>query len=157
MQLTTPTGQRLTGRIPFQLRAGKVVELAHAPTPHIAGGFVKVVPVKPVARQLVKSPTAPVQVSFTTTQALPAGDEYQVAVAALDLTGASTCSDTTFARVDQPAAGKLVTVSVSPPSTATTPNTWCPGGAAAAVTLVPKNGPPVLIGTLLGYAALSLP
>ena len=39
MQLTTPTGQRLTGRIPFQLRAGKVVELAHAPTPHIAGGF----------------------------------------------------------------------------------------------------------------------
>ena len=50
-----------------------------------------------------------------------------------------------------------MTVSISPPSTATTPNTWCPGGAAAAVTIVPKNGPPLLIGTLLGYAALSLP
>jgi S-formylglutathione hydrolase FrmB len=157
MKLTTPTGQRLTGHIPFQVRAGKVVELRHAAKPHVVGGYEKVVPVKPVATQLVRSPTAPVQVSFTTTQALPAGEEYQVAVAALDLTGSSTCSSTAFARVVQPAVGKPVTVSLSPPSTATTPNTWCPGGAAAAVTIVPKNGPPLLIGTLLGYAVLSLP
>lgn len=157
MKLTTPTGQRLTGRIPFQVRAGKVVELTHAAKPHVVGGYAKVVPVKPVATQPVKGSTAPVQVSFTTTQALPAGEEYQVAVAALDLTGSSTCSSTGFAHVVQPAVGKVVTVSISPPSTATTPNTWCPGGAAAAVTIVPKNGPPLLIGTLLGYATLSLP
>ena len=86
MKLITPTGQRLTGRIPFEVRTGKVVELTHAAKPHVVrlseGG-----PGQAGGHAAGQKPYRPVQVSFTTTQALPAGEEYQVAVAALDLTG----------------------------------------------------------------------
>jgi S-formylglutathione hydrolase FrmB len=152
--INPPHGKAVSGKIPFDIRNGKVVELTHAAKPNAVGGYQKLPKVK-VNLTPPATATGPVKISFTTSGTLPRGEVYQVGLEAFSTTGA-TCNETTFVRMGQPAKGKTVTVNLLPPATATTPHTWCPGAAYAGVTEVPKNAPQE-IGNFLGFAPITLP
>ncbi len=155
--ITPPHGRRFSARIPFNWRHGRLHELRHASTPHLTGGYQLIKKVKVTASQPVPGATQPVTVSFRTAQALPSSRQYLIGVGRYG--SGSTCHSTATVRVTQPRTGKLVSVSLRPPATATTPNTWCPGGAYAAVTDVAKNstGLSFSFGNILGYTQITLP
>ena len=76
----------------------------------------------------------------------------------MDSLGASGCTDLAIQRfAAPPGIGQVISIPIAPPATATTPGQWCAGGAYAAVTIVQKNQPEGLLGTILGYGALTLP
>jgi S-formylglutathione hydrolase FrmB len=153
LSVTLPDGKRLTGKLPFNISDGTLHKVAHAPLPHLVGGYQKIHLVNLHVVKQAASPTSPFTVSFVTTQALPRSEEYQVGTEEI---GTGTCQDASFIRISQPAKGKLVTATVSPLASATTPGTWCGGTQYAAVTLVPNPSPP-LTGTIIGYTPITLP
>jgi S-formylglutathione hydrolase FrmB len=154
VSITPPTGPTVTAKLPFDLKAGKVIKVHHAALPKLTGGYQKIIPVTVHATPGATA-TAPVTVSFTTAQTLQPGQEYEVAV---DSLGASGCTDLATQRfAAPPGVGTAISVPVAPPATATTPGQWCAGSAYAAATIVQKNQPADLIGTILGYGALTLP
>ncbi len=153
--ITPPTGKAVTGRIPFDIRNGKLVELNSARKPHVVGGYEKLQKIS-LSIHPAATATAPVTISFRTQETLPAGQEYQIGLEALSTTG-GTCADTVGTRIVAPPPGKLISVALSPPATATTPGNWCSGTNYAGVTIVQKGAPPNLLGTLLGYQAVTLP
>jgi S-formylglutathione hydrolase FrmB len=153
--ITPPHGKAMTGRIPFDIRNGKLIELAHAPKPQTTGGYEKLARVHPEVIEAARTSTAPLRVSFKTEQALPRGQEYEVGLASLS--AGSNCDDTTALRVSQPGKGKVVTVTLTPPSTATVPNTWCAGPAYVGVLAIPVGAPADEYGAIVGYASTSLP
>lgn len=155
--ITTPQGKTLTGKIPFNISNGRLTEFSSAPKPHIVGGYEKLVKVKPTVSTAPSKATSPVTVTFRTAQALPHDQEYQLTTAAFSLTGATTCLDETLVRVYQPAKSKLVSVTLKPPATASTPGAWCPGFHAVALTEVPRNSPSHLIGNIIGYGFADFP
>jgi S-formylglutathione hydrolase FrmB len=153
--ITPPGGKPVTGKIPFDIVKGKVAEIKHAGTPHVAGGYQKIVPIKMTVTPPATD-TGPIRISFTTAQTLPPGYEYNIGAEAVSL-GGGACSDTVFQRVPAPSKGKLVTVSLSPPADATTPNTWCHGTTYAGVSELPKGSPATALGTFLGYTGFTVP
>jgi hypothetical protein len=157
VKITEPNGTIVTGKIPFDIRHGELIELKHAPKPKVTGAYQKVRPVTLTVTPPA-SATAPVVVSFQPSQTLPNGQQYQVTIiSAGALAGGPACQNTNAARVAQPAAGQAVTVTLAPPATATTPNTWCTGSSYVAVTAVSASAPPTEFGTLLSYQPVNLP
>ena len=155
--ITTPQGNKLSGTIPFDIAAGKLRELNKAPVPHVVGGYEQLAKVTPTVVPPA-TPTSPLQFSFTTAQALPKDQEYQVGLVSLSTTQTSTaCEDEDLTRVFQPGDGKLVTLTINPPSTGPTPGAWCSGQQAIGVTEVPRNSPPLVLGNIIGYALTTFP
>jgi S-formylglutathione hydrolase FrmB len=153
LTITLPNGKQLSGKLPFDISDRTLHEVAHAPLPDPVGGYQTLDSVKPQVVKQAASPTSPFTVSFVTTQALPRTEEYEVGTEEI---GTGTCQDTSFVRISQPAKGKLVRATVSPPADATTPDTWCPGVSYVGVTVVP-NPSPFVTGTVIGYTTIDLP
>jgi S-formylglutathione hydrolase FrmB len=156
--ITTPHGQALTGEVPFNISNGHLYELSSAPKPNVVGGYEKLIKVTPTVTKRPTTAAEPMTVQFRTKQPLPRNQEYQVDATEFSLTGApSSCQDQSFARVFQPAAGRVVSVTLSAASTASTPGVWCSGPHAIALTEVSRNGPSRTIGNIIGYAFTSVP
>jgi diacylglycerol O-acyltransferase/trehalose O-mycolyltransferase len=163
--VTLPDGERVEGQIPFAIGDGLLVEQRYAPTPHLLGGYQKVDKVTVSITQTPATATSPIAFTFHTVEALPADEEYQATLYSISssiLTGVPgapsplNCGDTVSTRIHQPAKGAAVSLTLAPPATATTPDTWCGGPAVLAVTEVPNGSPPEL-GTFLDFTAASLP
>jgi S-formylglutathione hydrolase FrmB len=161
--ITQPDGKALTGKIPFNIRHGKLIELKHAPKPKVKGGYESVRPLT-FTVDAPASATAPVTVSFRPSQKLPSNQEYSVIVisaSAFSTTSSTSssppCQSTTLTRVPQPAAGQPVSVTLPPPATATTANTWCAGPTYAVVSTIAPTAPVTAIGTLLAYKMFTIP
>jgi S-formylglutathione hydrolase FrmB len=152
--LTAAGGLRVTAKLPFRLKGGEATPLKGQsvvkPTVPVAAAPIKVA-VTPAAPQAGD----PITVSFTTTQALPADQEYAVAFLSL---GGESCAQVVVARISQPAKGQPVTATLRPDGDPAHPRTtWCPGAAAVGVVAVKKGGEVSVAGDILGYATLSLP
>ncbi|HUO73257.1 MAG TPA: alpha/beta hydrolase-fold protein [Solirubrobacteraceae bacterium] len=156
VKITLPGGKSVTGALPFDIRRGRVVELGRTPMPRLVGGYEQLTPLSVSVTQPVTGRTAPIDVSFRTTQALPANQEYQVAIASFSPTGGASCTDTTFRRVFQPTRGRTVSVSVVPPASATVRGRWCPGLTVVGVSALERNSR-ALLGNILGYTIFTMP
>jgi hypothetical protein len=150
--ITLPDGKVLEGKLPFEIRNGELRELSHGPKPVLVGGYEKLKPIKLTVAQQPTSATSALTLVFRTAQPTPRAQMYEVGIEAFS----TSCQDTTYVRFSQPAAGKLVTVTLRPPASATTPGAWCPGTQYAGVGWVPNPSPP-LEGTILGITAVDTP
>jgi S-formylglutathione hydrolase FrmB len=152
--ITTPSGRRVTGRAPFDVRAGHAVA-ARGSAPRLRGSGRRVVPVSVSVGPAAPTSNQPVTVSFTTASVLPRGDEYQVGrIAISDTTG--SCDDTTYLRLGPIAKGQPVTATLQAPASATFPGTWCTGRAVFDVAIVPTTAAANLPGTIIGLARTTI-
>jgi diacylglycerol O-acyltransferase / trehalose O-mycolyltransferase len=152
--ITTPSGRRVTGRAPFDVRAGHAVA-ARGSAGRLRGSRQRFVPVSVSVGPATPTSTQPVTVSFTTARALPRGEEYQVGRIALsDTTG--SCDDNTYLRLGPIAKGHRVTATLHAPASATFPGMWCTGRAVFDVAMVPTTAAPNLPGTILGLARTTI-
>jgi hypothetical protein len=154
VKITTPSGRTVSGGVPFDVRGGRVVA-ARGGASRLRGSHRRVVPVHISLGPSAPSSHEPVTVSFTSTSALPKGEQYQVGRIALsDTTG--SCDDNVYLRLGAIAKGRRVTATLHAPADATFPNTWCTGRALFDVAAVPTSAPANLPGTILGLARTTI-
>jgi hypothetical protein len=146
MTIVTPQGRTLRGTLPFTIKGKKLKRVKKAKGPLLTTD--KPVPVTVGVSPAAPTATSPITVSFTTTSPLPKGRVYEIG---LTYTGGG-CGQTVVARVDQPAKGKLVTATLTPP--ADRPQ-WCKGSAVAGVLAVGKDTTGFALGDILGYKLLT--
>jgi S-formylglutathione hydrolase FrmB len=130
--LTPAHGKPIKVTLPVTLRKGKAhpakgVKVPTAPDAVIKPIALKITPATPVG-------TAPVAVSFTTTEKLSASQQYTVV-----LYPTSGCTQLEGAYAVQPAKGKKVAVTLTPATSADPAAPWCKGTAVVVVLVTPKG------------------
>lgn len=146
MTVVTPQGKTVKATLPFSLKGTKVKKIKRVKGPLLTTD--KTEPVKPSVTPANPSPTSPVTVTFTTTQALPKSKVYEIGITYIS----GGCGQTVVTRVDQPAKGKVVTATLAPPADKPA---WCAGMAVAGVLAVDRGTTGFVLGDILGYQPLT--
>jgi S-formylglutathione hydrolase FrmB len=146
MTVVTPQGKTVKATLPFTLKGKKVKKIKRVRGPLLTTD--KPVPVTVGVTPAAPTATSPITVSFTTTSALARGKVYEIGLTYIS----GGCGQTVVARVDQPAKGKVVTATLTPP--ADKPQ-WCAGQAVAGVLAVDKTSTGFALGDILGYKMLT--
>jgi S-formylglutathione hydrolase FrmB len=149
LTVVTPQGKTVKAALPFSLKGKTVRRLPKSKKKLLS--VERVGPVKITVSPAKVSGAQPLTVSFTTTQALPADQEYEVGL----IYTSGGCGQTVATRARQPAKGKVVSVTLSPASDAAHP-TWCPGGAIVGVLAVDKTKPGFVLGDILGFTPITI-
>ncbi|WP_027005107.1 alpha/beta hydrolase [Conexibacter woesei] len=146
MTIVTPQGRTLRGTLPFTIKGKTLKRVKKAKGPLLTTD--RPVPVTVTVTPATPTATSPVTVSFKTTEALPASKVYEIGITYT----AGGCGQTVIQRVTQPAKGKVVTATLTPP--ADRPQ-WCKGSAVAGVLAVGRNTTGFALGDILGYQMLT--
>jgi hypothetical protein len=151
LTVVTPAGKTVKAALPFSLKgkSTKPRKLPKSTKPLLSTD--KTPPVKVAVSPTKVTGAQPLTVSFTTTSALPVAQEYELVITYIN----GGCGQTSAARVRQPAVGKVVSATLSPPADPAQP-AWCKGTAYAAVLAVDRKSTGFVLGDILGYVPVTV-